>query len=426
MSITVREGIDLLPNLGAEEGDDWRAYRDQPRVRTAAHLWCLLFGSDARLRVPDARGDWSKLHRNELWPTAFESPADPPAFEWLVGTPGPFAWLNTESLANETRAKLATELFGPSPATVGSVHDKAFAVAAAAELGLAPRQLAPLVRILESKALRAPDELLPRLDHELANWPAWSERRFTLKPRIGSSGRGRVAGRDRVDTPDVRGALPRLAERGGAIFEPWVDRVGDYSVSLMVPRREERDGLPTILGSLEMWSTPSGLYRGHCGEVDSRGRVFSGDPEDETLRADAAAVASRAYALGFTGPCGVDSFRYREGAKDDRTARERMRGAVEFNARTTMGLVTIGLVRRALPIVREALSLTPGDRRGFALTYQDDEGGNWRDRLVTGLPDDAILLDLSTKNDPLDPRPVLVFSRDPETLRAARRGVFGC
>ena len=47
--------------------------------------------------------------------------------------------------------------------------------------------------------------------------------------------------------------------------------------------------LPVLLGSLEMWTTPSGVYRGHFGEVDSRGRVFSGDSRDETLRADAAA-----------------------------------------------------------------------------------------------------------------------------------------
>jgi hypothetical protein len=224
----------------------------------------------------------------------------------------------------------------------------------------------------------------------------------------------------------VRGALPRLAERGGAIFEPWLDRIGDYSVSVLVPDPGPADALPTILGSLEIWSSASGVYRGHCGEVDSRGRVFSGDRDDESLRADAAAVVSRARERGFAGVCGIDSFRYRERAESAQARVERMRGAVEFNARATMGWVTIGLVRRALPIVKEPLALTPGDRRGFALTYHDPDDRDWRDRLESGLGDDAILLDLSTGIDPELSRPVLVFTRDPETLRSARRDTFDC
>ena len=34
-----------------------------------------------------------------------------------------------------------------------------------------------------------------------------------------------------------------------------------------------------------MLVTQAGLYRGHFGEVDSRGRIFSGHPKDESLRA---------------------------------------------------------------------------------------------------------------------------------------------
>jgi len=420
------DSIDLLPNLGAEEGDDWRSVRDQPPVRSAARLWYLLFGPNARLRVPDAEGLWTQRRRDAIWPKALGAPPDSPAFAWLGQNTGAIAWLNTESVAIEARTTLESELSGPPPQVVRSVHDKAFAVEAATELGLAPRSLEPLVQVIEPDALRAPDELLPRLDRLLETWPEWTERRFTLKPRFGSSGRGRVGGSDRVDSARVRGALARLAKRGGAIFEPWLDRVVDYSVSILVPDRREPDVLPTLLGSLEMWSTASGVYRGHFGEVDSRGRVFSGARDDESLRADAAAVAALARGRGYLGPCGIDSFRYRERVAIEEACIERMRGAVEFNARPTMGLVTIGLVRRALPVVRDALELTPGDRRGFALTYHDPDDDHWRSRLEASLPGDAILLDLSTKDESADPRPVLAFTRDPETLRAARRNVFDC
>lgn len=420
------DGIDLFPNLGAEEGEDWRSYRDQPAVRSAAHLWCLLFGPNTRLHTRRTPGEWQERRRDTLWPSALGSPADSPVFSWLARSAGPIAWFNTQGVADAARTVLAAELSGSLPEIVREVHDKAFAVEASIELGLAPDSLAALFEILEPDMLRSPDPLIRRLDHTLAAWPGWTERRFTLKPRFGTSGRGRVAGRDRVDSAAVRGSLRRLAERGGAIFEPWLDRVGDYSVSLLVPGPEQPDALPTVLGSLEMWSTVSGAYRGHCGEVDSRGRVFSGDREDESMRADAAAIASRARSRGYFGVCGVDSFRYREPSESSGTRVERMRGAVEFNARTTMGVVTIGLVRRALPLVRDALALTPGDRRGFALTYHDPEDRQWRGRLEASLGDDAVVLDLSTGNDPGDLRPVLVFTRDLDTLRAARRETFDC
>jgi hypothetical protein len=423
----------LLPNLGAEEGSDWRALRDQPHARAAAGSWALLFGRDARLVVPDANGEWRQHPRDALWPEDLGPAPDDPAFPWLADTGAEatraIAWLPTATLETELSERQGRKLAGASVDATWRVHDKAFAARTAAELGLTPRALAPLVEVLEPEALRAPDALLARLDGRLAEWPEWTQRRFTLKPRFGSSGRGRVGGRSRVEGAALRGALARLAERGGAIFEPWLDRVKDLSVCLRIPEAAgaaEVDALPTLLGSLETWSTPSGVYRGHCGEVDSRGRVFSGDPRDESLRADAAAVASRAREQGFFGVCGIDSFAYREPTGPDGEPILRLRGAVELNARPTMGLVAIGLVRRALPRVREALELSPGARRGFAFTYHDRSDRRWRERLQDGLGPDAILLDLSTGREAETPRAVLAFARDPARLRSARRDVFGC
>lgn len=444
------EGVEarwaVIPNLGGEEGADGRAYRRQAPVRAAAHLFLLLFGRRARLWPPPVEGDAGRtpiasiasIARDTLWPAALGPAPDGPVFDWLGRGEGPTAWYASEEAARFAREILESDLVGPSPDSVAACHDKAFAIEATRNLGLGPRSLIPLHEILSPEELREPDRLLKRLAHALDEWPAWCEGRFTFKPRFGSSGRGRIGGRDQVDTPSIRGGLPRLADRGGAIFEPWLDRLTDLSVSLLVPEAgvgaTSGDSLPTMLGSLEMWTSPSGVYRGHCGEVDSRGRVFSGDPQDESLRADAAAVAAQAQARGFFGPCGIDAFRYREPASP--TPVERVRPLVEFNARPTMGLVTIGLVRRALPRVREALALTPGDRRGFALTYLDRDDRDWRERFAEGLGDDSLALDLSAATparadtdadaDASDPRPVLAFARDPEIIRAARSAVFRC
>ncbi|MCR9096736.1 MAG: ferritin-like domain-containing protein [bacterium] len=410
--------IELLPNLGAEEGDADRAYRDQPPVRTAAHLWALLFPRRARLALgPEAKPG---PEVRSLWPKALGAPPSRAIFDFLDG-PGPHAWLATTNAFERCPGLAATT---SAPDVVDRLHDKAFAAEQAEALGLVHRSLAPLIEVLDADALAPADTVADRLEARLAEWPEWTGARYTLKPRHGSSGRGRVGGRGTVDREKLGGALPRLAARGGAIFEPWLDRTEDLSVSLFVPPEGEEHPL-VVLGSLEMWTSPSGGYRGHFGEVDSRGRVFSGDVDDETLRGDAAAIASRARAAGYAGPCGVDAFRYLQPMSDgDPVAR--LRGAVEFNARPTMGLVAIGLVKRAFPRVRKRLGLQPGDRHGFALTHRPADDDGWRAGIYEHVGNDAVIVDLAEASGPGDPRASLVFSPDPASIRAARREAFRC
>ena len=284
--------------------------------------------------------------------------------------------------------------------------------------------------MLDPETLRHPATLAERLNARLRDWPEWTDRRFTLKPRQGSSGRGRVAGRDTIESGQLAGALPRLAARGGAIFEPWLDREADFSVIVDVPESSQAETLPLLVGSLEMLASESGVYRGHCGELDHRGRIFSGDPDDEALRAGAAAVAGLARSRGYFGPCGVDAFRYRE----HEGARPQLRGAVEFNARPTMGLVAIGLVRRALARVRAPLELEPGDRRAFALIQLDLHRGETVAALREALPDGAIWLDLAAPSaasgkrdtDEATTQPILVFARERAPLRAVIRQTLAC
>jgi len=180
-----------------------------------------------------------------------------------------------------------------------------------------------------------------------------------------------------------------------------------------------------LLGSLEMLATASGVYRGHCGEFDHRGRVFSGHRQDETLRAQAAAVAARAQALGYFGPCGIDAFTYVEDATTD--AVERLRPVLEFNARPTMGLVALGLLRRALPLRRNELDLQPGDRRAFLLTLL---GANASDAVrelsnVEGALGDPLCL-AAANDDPDAPQPYLFFARNQGPLREAFGRCTGC
>ena len=414
--------MDLLPNLGAEEGDDWRAFFHEPHARVAARLWSHLYSRGARFRYParSPNDSWCSERCEDRWPAALGPLPEEPVFPWLEESDHPTAWLNTKSLERAAHDALGLRPSGPPADRIAATHDKAFAVEAARELGLVSRAVEPLIQVIDAQRLRSPDVLIEDLDVFLRGWPDWTQGRFTLKPRFGSSGRGRVAGSGTADTKAVRGALSRLAERGGAIFEPWLERQTDLSVALHVPSPASQLTLPTLLGSLEMLATANGVFRGHCGEVDSRGRIFSGHRDDETLRADAAAVAGRARDGGFFGPCGIDAFSYME------SDRERLRGLVEFNARATMGLVTIGLVRRALPRVRDALGLTPGARRAFLMGFGRPGSGRVDAMRIESSCPDTYSIDLGPPGGESGPQPFLIFARDGESLRRVHLEVLGC
>lgn len=423
----------LLPNLGAEEGQDWFAIANHAPVLVAARLWALLFAGRDGIRHPRDGAADTQLRCETLWPEALGEVPESAAFPWIAEGAA-HAWLNTQTAAAYADTVLDSPIVGISPALAWELSDKARTARVAAELGLTPASLASLVEPITPEECRDANALIARLESSLAAWPDWTERRFTLKPRFGTSGRGRVGGMETVDTPAVRSALPRLSDRGGALFEPWLKRQTDLSISLHVPAPDANESLPTILGSLEMLTSPSGLYRGHCGEVDNRGRVFSGHREDESLRADAAMLAGALRSQGFFGPCGIDAFSYLEGE------RSRLRSAVEFNPRITMGIVTLGLIRRALPRVRTQLDLSPGSRRGVLMTTFSKKDRAQRDAMLALLGENIVAINLasppqlppsSDRNRTLEAEadsscPMLFFAHDLESLRSAYRQATGC
>ncbi len=408
----------ILPNLGAEEGDDWRAFPREPNARVAARLLGLLFPAAARTVHPDGRGGWTSTPAHAGWPDALGPPREDAALPWLDTTPDAFAWLNTRALASALAAGLPgqprVQLAGPAPELLETLHDKRFALDCARALGLHSPALDACIEVLEPADCAREGETLERLARALARWPAWTGRRYTLKPRLGSSGRGRTGGTGDVARPEVRGALARLARRGGALFEPWLERTRDLSVVLHQVRGARA---PDLLASFELLTTPSGVFRGHCGEIDPEGRIHSGDPEDARLRAGAVAVVGRAAARGFFGPCGVDAFRHREG---ERTG---WRGAVELNARPTMGLVSFGLLRRVLS--RSDGARAAAHARAFLLAFFED-AGDGPGRLLAGAGAGVRALELTPVRGPGEPRVVLYLAPELAALRSAWRGATGC
>lgn len=294
--------ITLLPNFGAEEGDEG-AVANRPELQDAALLWRELFPGGTQVIGVDDAPPLLGHH-------------DGPAFSWLPASGG-VPWLSTQP-AERRLARLGQRLAAASPDVVRRVHDKGFAQRVAAARGLNP--LGDRVRVFD------PDEL-SELPAAVAALPRGTE--WAIKPRLGSSGRGRVP------LAAVAGALPRLAKRGGAVLEPWLDRLEDLSVQLHITPA----GAVELLGSTRQILTPSGVYLGNSCVVDDRPRA--GTPWDPQLERAAMELGAAAAAEGYFGPCGVDAFVFR-----DEHGAPVLRPIVEFNARFTMGTVALGLLRR--------------------------------------------------------------------------------
>jgi hypothetical protein len=347
-------GLRLWPNIGAEEGPLRPDPKAALRVAAVAALWRRLFAAET---------NWL----GGAGPAASAAGAEPRAiYDWLEGDGALTAWLNTDD-ARERAVADGRRLSGAPPDAVRRVHDKAFALEAARSEDLLPAELAATIAVLEPETLRAGNAGVAVIQRALDGWPDWARARFTLKPRFGSSGRGRVAGIDgRADDPVLRRALPRLADRGGALLEPWLDRCEDLSASLWLGEGGEL----RLVGTSAQRLAPSGLYRGQRGTVDSKGRVTSGSDHDEALREAAVAVAGRAARAGYFGPCGLDAFSYRAP-----TGAIAFRPVVEWNARFTLGIVVLGLLRRARAEIRRAFRPPPERRLWFEFALEAPPGG---------------------------------------------------
>jgi hypothetical protein len=401
----------LIPNFGAEEGAGWGApaYRPSDEIptgsrpareivqRTATRLWQSLFASGAR-----CLGEL-EVSGGEFWPDDFGIRNPQPVFSQLDVHDRAIAWLNTPA-ALQFAKDAERRLLGAVPDVVRVVHDKAFAHRVAVEEGLLPACLEPCISVLEPETLRDTDRAIQEIEEKLASWPAWAAGRFTLKPRYGTSGRGRVGG-NAGRVAEVSGGFARLAESGGAMLEPWLKRTCDLSAQLWI----DSDRRLVLLGTTELLVEGSGLYRGHRGFIDSRGRVTSGNRYDEALREAAVAVAGAAMAAGYHGPCGIDAFAF-----EVEPGRVELRPVVEFNARFTLGIVAIGLLRRALARIRLGLSLDPGGLRAF-LFRLDAPSGGW----PQGADAEGGLQIPLTVDDPISGTPVepgLLLADDREAL----------
>lgn len=358
----------LFANLGAEEPDAWQRMSTHPRVRTAARLWAALFPAGARPVGPDAP-DAPQLA------AALARDAERPAFPFCAPGESLVPWLATEQAERIAREE-GVPFASPQAEVVRCVHDKAFAQAAALASGLVPPRLAGTTLALGPEELVDADAVRCRIESAVARWPSELRARFTVKPRLGTSGRGRLAGADGlIDAELLSRSLSRLRARGGALVEPWLERALDLSAQLLVSGPDD----VRVLGTLRQVVSARGAPTGHVGRIDRESGVDSGTAWDAALREAALAIGRAAAREGFRGACGVDAFVFRSG-----DGARILRPVVELNARFTMGTVALGHMARA---VRSGLARGAGAFYfGFA-----PGAGDWPSEARCGARFEALL-----------------------------------
>jgi hypothetical protein len=211
------------------------------------------------------------------------------------------AWAETELVRAARRGSAAAI---PSPEIVRRVNHRAFAFALAQQLGLA----LPGAQLIDDLAQLRP------------NHDSW-----VVKAPMSAAGRGRLRRRGRELDPAGRVRAERLLRRHGQLlYEPWMERTGDFACLGTVSER----GL-ALAGCHHLITDRQGGFRGITITPDL---VVPG------LDVVAGEVARALSAAGYRGPFGIDGYRY-----IDSTGRERLQLLSEINARYTFGHVARAL-----------------------------------------------------------------------------------
>ncbi len=377
------EGRRILGNLFAEEELAPLVLDLPPAHRGPASQQALAAaaGFATLLRVFARPGD-------RLWTPA---PVDPARLAEVPGLPRPIlesgplaelppaagllAWCETpDAAALRARLPVAAEppslegllfevlwsLPAPPPVLVAAVHDRAFHLALSRQLG----QSLPGAQLVSS---------LAELEAAAAGIPAW-----VVKSRFSAAGRDRHVERGAgLDTagallPATRSRIAGLLERRGPlVFEPWLERTRDCGLAGLVV-----GGSLALISRHRQLVDRNGRFRGI--ELPITTVDFLRMPDDE--RAVLQEVAHALAQAGYSGPFGIDGWRYR---RPDGSRGSHLLG--EINARLTFGLVARTLVDRlAQPLgfpergrARLTLARTPPSPAALPLLLpgEPDEGG---------------------------------------------------
>lgn len=154
--------------------------------------------------------------------------------------------------------------------------------------------------------------------------------KWVIKSPFGFAARERVLGRGaRLEGAQATWARRQLARGATLIFQPWLERVREYGVTLEI----EAGGAIRFVGISDLQTNGAGTGTGYL-----LGRKIEPARAAE-LEGIARIVGARLFAEGYTGPAGVDAVEHTRG----------LHPILEINARYTMGFVALAVERALKP-----------------------------------------------------------------------------
>ena len=244
-----------------------------------------------------------------------------------LATHGLVAWLNT-SRAERTAQERNLKLWGPHHVVVREVHDKGFCARAVDRLGILEVPLQGAITVLDVEDCTVDNLVACTLQQ-----PGWMAREgLVAKARMSTSGRGRLDLRRGI----TERAAAKLRRRGGAVVEPWLSRVADYSSQWWI----DDDNVIRFLGATKATQSFAGMWSGARMWIDDDGIPGIPGQVGKDVVDRGHIIVREAAAAGHRGPCGVDVFTW---ADVDGHVYTRI---CELNARMTGGVVAVLLARQ--------------------------------------------------------------------------------
>ncbi|HLL71589.1 MAG TPA: hypothetical protein VK363_09165 [Pyrinomonadaceae bacterium] len=154
--------------------------------------------------------------------------------------------------------------------------------------------------------------------------------KWVVKSPYGFAARERVLGRGaRLEGAQATWARRQFAKGATLIFQPWLERVREYGVTMEI----EMGGEIRIIGTSDLQTNGAGTGTGYL-----LGRRIEPRRAAE-LERFARTVGACLFAEGYTGPAGVDALEHAGG----------LHPLLEVNARYTMGFVALAVERALKP-----------------------------------------------------------------------------
>jgi hypothetical protein len=154
--------------------------------------------------------------------------------------------------------------------------------------------------------------------------------KWVIKSPFGFAARERVLGRGaRLEGAQATWARRQFARGETLIFQPWLERVREYGVTMEIAD----DGEVNLIGISDLQTNGAGTGTGYL-----LGRKIDSERRAE-LESMARMVGARLFREGYTGPAGVDALEHARG----------LHPLLEINARYTMGFVALSIERALNP-----------------------------------------------------------------------------